>query len=325
MGPFHIFGAGGIGLALAVSLHKAGLNVLLVEKNSKKIDYCNAHGVILNNQHFPIKILPFDLWKPIPNAIHFLCVKCYDNSKILEKIPTQAILIPIQNGFDQQLSLHPLAGEGIASFISECTPFTTKATITRAGKLHLGPLQPWANLKLLSELNAHLKEGGLDSYLVSWSLPYKNTKLMYNAAISPLTSAGGLENSALLKAGKLRTLFFRLLLENYTILKAANQPLGTLGPMHPSKVAWLLKTQGLGEMLAPFFRPSLKQTYCSMFNDIAMGETEIDNYNGHLSRLAKAFNTPSPINDHAVSVIENMSLNRCKGSSNWLASLLDPF
>ena len=216
-------------------------------------------------------------------------------------------------------------GEGIASFISECRPKKTIAAITRSGKLHLGPIQPWTNMPLLFELKTALRQGGIDSHLVAWSLPYKNTKLMYNAAISPLTSAGGFENSALLKPGKLRTLFFQLLLENHAILKASNQPMGTIGPFHPDKVAWLLTHKWVGESMAPFFRPSLKKTFCSMFHDVKGGVTEIENYNGYLSRLAKTSKLPSPLNDLALKVITQMASERSTGNAHWLNAILDAF
>src|SRR5947209_174499 len=52
-------------------------------------------------------------------------------------------------------------------------------------------------------------------------LPYKYTKLMYNAAISPLAAAAGLDNGELLRVPAARRLFFTLLSENYRILREA--------------------------------------------------------------------------------------------------------
>ncbi|MEY4790501.1 MAG: hypothetical protein RLZ61_2719 [Planctomycetota bacterium] len=325
MEEFHVIGAGGIGLAIATSLYKAGKKVLLIENNPEKIAFCKAHGAMVDKQSFPINIEAFKDWSPCPNVVNILCVKCYNNDEILKKTNDQSLLFPIQNGFDELLTSRPLIGEGIASFISECAPKKTITNITRIGKLHLGPIQPWTNMPLLFELKSALRQGGIDSHLVAWSLPYKNTKLMYNAAISPLTSAGGLENAALLKPGKLRTLFFQFLLENHAILKASNQPMGTIGPFHPDKVAWLLNHKWLGESMAPFFRPSLKKTYCSMFHDVIGGATEIENYNGYLSRLAKTSKSPSPLNDIALNVIKQMASERSMGNAHWLKALLDAF
>jgi len=320
---FHVIGAGGIGLAIATCLYKAGKQVLLIEKNLEKIDFCKAHGAILDNQSYPINIEPFENWAPRPKVVNILCVKCYNNDEILKKTNLQDLLFPIQNGFDELLTSRTLLGEGIASFISECNPKKTIATITRKGKLHLGPTQPWANMAFLFQLKTDLQQGGINAHLVEWSLPYKNTKLMYNAAISPLTSAGGLENAALLKPGKLRTLFFQFLLENHAILKASNQPMGTIGPFHPDKVAWLLNHKWVGESMAPFFRPSLKKTYCSMFHDVIRGATEIENYNGYLSRLAQNSKSPSPLNDLSLKIITQMASERSTGNYHWLNAILD--
>lgn len=291
---FHVIGAGGIGLAIATSLYKAGKKVLLIENNPEKIAFCKAHGAMVDNQSFPINIEAFENWAPCPNVVNILCVKCYNNDEILKKTYDQSLLLPIQNGFDERLTSLPLIGEGIASFISECAPKKTFANITRSGKLHLGPTQPWANMPLLFELKTLLVRGGIDSHLVAWSLPYKNTKLMYNAAISPLTSAGGFENSALLKPGKLRTLFFQFLLENHAILKASNQPMGTIGPFHPDKVAWLLTHKWVGESMAPFFRPSLKKPTAPCFTMLWAEQQKSRTIMAISPALPKLPNCPAP-------------------------------
>ena len=77
--------------------------------------------------------------------------------------------------------------------------------------------------------------------------------------------------------------------------------------------------------MAPFFRPSLKKTYCSMFHDVKGGVTEIENYNGYLSRLAKASKLPSPLNDLALKVITQMASERSTGNAYWLNAILDAF
>ena len=57
-------------------------------------------------------------------------------------------------------------------------------------------------------------------------LPYKYTKLMYNAAISPLAAAAGLDNGQLLRLPRARRLFFDLLRENYdlVVIEGAGSP-----------------------------------------------------------------------------------------------------
>src|SRR5262249_36785021 len=78
----------------------------------------------------------------------------------------------------------------------------------------------------------------------------------------------------------------------------AGLALAKIGPFHPDIVARILRTPGLPELMAIFFRPSLRGTYCSMAPDIGRGETEIDAYNGHLVRLAGNF--PCPLNRAAI-------------------------
>ncbi|MSR30407.1 MAG: ketopantoate reductase family protein [Gemmataceae bacterium] len=309
MKRIHVVGAGGIGIALARALLTAGHNsLLLVESCPEKLEYGARHGIQVNNS-LPQKIdlAPFQNWRPEPNEIVLLCVKCYDNPPILSRLPGDCFLVPVQNGFDPVLESQAPPGEGIASFISECEQGTTRTRITRKGMLHLGPLKPWANLERLAELRDLFRAGGIPVSLVPDILPYKNSKLLFNAAISPLTTAGGLDNAALLSSGPLRDLFFDFLLENHRILKTARQPMETIGPFHPDQVAFLLKQRFLAYALSPFFRLSLRQTYCSMYGDLKKGITEVRNYNGRLEQLAIQAGAPCPLNSFAVQIIESLA------------------
>jgi 2-dehydropantoate 2-reductase len=117
-------------------------------------------------------------------------------------------------------------------------------------------------------------------------LPYKNSKLLYNAAISPIAAVAGLDNGELLTIAKARRLFFGLLRENYRILKDAGAPLERVGPFHPDTVNRLLRLPLVARILAIPFSRTLRGTYCSMAGDLPNGPTELDNYNGHLLELA---------------------------------------
>lgn len=321
----HIIGAGGIGIAVAGRLFKANTSVLLVESNSAKVNFANNHGVIINNQSpIRIPIVAFDEWNPFSADLILLCVKCYDNGEVLARLSGNTPIIPIQNGFDKQLSTHPgVKEEGIASFVSECEPDSTRTRITRKGQLHLGPINPSLPGEESIFLRGNLRDSGQETELVPWIQPYKYTKLMYNAAISPITSAGGISNSELLKPGPLRQIFFKLLAENYHILHQAGKPLGTIGPFHPATVQKILANPWVGNTLAPFFRPSLMNTYCSMFHDVQKGVTEIANYNGYLVELAKQIGFKAPWNETCVHIIENLSASRQKGSLRHLDKLFE--
>lgn len=319
----HIIGAGGIGVAVAGWLFRAEASVTLVESNLSKVSFANKHGIIINNRA-PLRIptVAFDDWNPCSADLILLCVKCYHNDAVLARLGGNAPLIPIQNGFDEQLATHPrIREEGIASFVSECEPDSTRTKITRKGQLHLGPIIPGLPSEDSVFLRDKLGESGQRTEVVPWIHPYKNTKLMYNAAISPITSAGGISNSELLKPGPLRQIFFNLLAENYRILHRAGKPLGTIGPFHPATVQRILANPWVGNTLAPFFRPSLMNTYCSMFHDVQKGVTEIANYNGYLCKLAQQFGLDAPWNKTCVNIIENLSGTRQKGSLDHLAKL----
>ena len=139
-------------------------------------------------------------------------------------------------------------------------------------------------------------------------LPYKYTKLMYNAAISPLAAAAGLDNGQLLRWPRARQLFFDLLRENYAILCGAGVPLGKVGPLHPHTVARILAHPALAHSLAWAFYPTLRKTYCSMSGDLPKGRTEIDYYNRHLIDLAG--DRPCPLNRRVYDLVRGMEAQR---------------
>ncbi len=144
---------------------------------------------------------------------------------------------------------------------------------------------------------------------------------MYNAAISPLASAAGIDNSELLNNPVAKKLFIALLRENYAILNHAGINLEKVGPIHPDLVNKILSHPLVVNLFALFFKPSLKGTYCSMAPDIHTNNTEIDAYNGHLVTLAGNF--PCPLNRAAIDMINNVISNQLSPDMEHLHSMLD--
>ena len=151
-------------------------------------------------------------------------------------------------------------------------------------------------------------------------LPYKYTKLMYNAAISPLAAAAGLDNGQLLAVPKARRLFFALLRENYGILRDAGICLGKIGPFHPDTVHRILSRAVVANALAWAFYPTLRRSYCSMSADLPAGRTEIDYYNRHLIDLAG--DRPCPLNRRVYQLIKRMETERIPPGLRMLDALL---
>jgi 2-dehydropantoate 2-reductase len=305
----HVVGAGGIGVVLAWSLARAGWDVTLVERRSAKIASGQANGIVVAGQA-PVKLpfVGFADWQPPADAVILLCTKTYDNPAVLARLETTRRLVPVQNGYDAILDSRDFAGEGIASFVSECARERPVAHITRPGSLHIGARQPATaeeRCELASLAEAFKQAGLFKIELVGDVRPFKAAKLMYSAAISPLAAAAGVDNAELMTDTLAKRLFFGLLLENYAVLRHAGLTLAKIGPFHPDTVARILRTPGLPELMAIFFRPSLRGTYCSMAPDIGRGETEIDAYNGHLVRLAG--NLPCPLNRAAVRLITRIT------------------
>ncbi len=317
MEAVHIIGAGGIGCAVGHALCTIGVPVTFVDADVAKIDWGRRHGVVVDGlSPRPAAFVPFADWQPSADAVILLCTKCYDNAAVLERVPASVRLVPIQNGFDPLLHSRGHAIEGIASFVSECLPQRTHTRLTRAGRLHLGHRSSASDdrsefpdcLGVLTEGRQPIAGGRIRVETVEDILPYKYTKLMYNAAISPLASAAGLDNGELLRRPRLRGLFFDLLRENHAILRRAGICLGKVGPLHPSTVAAILRRPLVAHALAWAFYPSLRRTYCSMSGDLPTGRTEIDYYNGHLLELAG--DGPCPLNRRVYALVQRMQRKR---------------
>lgn len=325
--PIHILGIGGIGAALGWALAQQGYVVILVDSDRSKIAEGSKHGVTvvaLGTQIVPFVF--FDDWVPPKEGFILLCTKTYDNPKVLARLSNDAFLIPVQNGFDPDLDQRNHACEGIASFVSECQRDRPITRITRSGSLHIGARRPISDGEHVEIMSLALALGKAKLFpveLVKDIRPYKATKLMYNAAISPLAAAAGVDNGELLSDQLAKLLFFTLLQENYAILQNAKIPLARIGPFHPDTVSLILRTPGLPAMMAIFFRPSLRGTYCSMAPDIHVdhARTEIDAYTGHLIRLAGEF--PCPLNRAVLALINKITSEGLKPKYQHLQNLAD--
>ncbi len=314
MEAIHIVGAGGIGCALGYALGAAGVPVVFVEANPRKIMAGIREGVQVEG-HKPLeaRFMSFESWKPPASATVLLCTKCFDNEQVLARLPRGISLIPVQNGFDPRLAAYGHEFEGIASFVSECDADRPHTRITRPGELHLGrrsadsrqlPRPALFNALAGSRLFRVVEVAAIE--------PFKYAKLMYSAAISPLAATAGIDNGAILSIPAARRVFFDLLNENFRILSEAGLPLEKIGPFRPATVAWILRRRWLASALAGAFEPSLRGTYCSMFGEIEKGRTEIENFNGYLVRLARRRGTPCPLNQAACDLVSRMTAERAR-------------
>jgi 2-dehydropantoate 2-reductase len=319
-----VVGAGGIGCAVGYPLRVANLDLAFIDIDERKIESGNRHGVKLG--HYPAlraRFVHFQDWEVPERSTVVLCTKCFDNAAVLDRLPASAIVMPIQNGFDHAL-MQRSSLEGISSFVSECRPDRPHTRMTRGGVLHIGYCGDRAKRDTPSGLESLVRfwerYGSFRVKRVPDVLPYKYAKLMYNAAISPLAAVAGLDNAQLLTLPKARRLFFRILRENYEILKAAGVPLAVVGPFHPDTVYRILGFPAIARCLAWPFSLSLRNTYCSMSGEIPKGRTEIDYFNGHLIDLAGNRNVDS--NRRCYDLVKRMEKERATPTLRWLDELM---
>ena len=263
-----------------------------------------------------VRFRDFTTWIASEHGVVLLCTKTYDNAAVLARMPSHRWLVPVQNGFDSVLDASDHPYEGIASFVSQCARDCPSTRITRPGELYLGGRRRLHSEErgVLENLATGLRQGGWKQVrVVNLIGPYKSSKLMYNAAISPLAASAGVDNGQLLSDPAARRLFFALLKENYAILHRRGVHLARIGPFPPWLVNCILRLPGLAQALARLFRPGLEGTYCSMAPDMGTGRTEVAAYNGYLKRLAQG--SACPINTAVLDLIDRMqerSLPPCR-------------
>jgi 2-dehydropantoate 2-reductase len=320
---WEIVGAGGIGCAVGYALARGGARVRFVESDQAKIAWGNQNGVqVTGLPPCPAEFVEFRNWSPALSSRILLCIKCYDNQEVLERVPLSHLVLSIQNGFDARLERRNEGVEAIASFVSECSPGRPETRLTRFGTLHIGcrGLAVGRDTTLVQSLASSLRSEGLFKVrAVDDILPYKYSKLMYNAAISPLAAAGGLDNGALLRVPTARRLFFALLKENYSILGHAGKTLGKIGPFSPATVQRILGRPWLARGLGLALYPTLKGRYCSMSLDLPKGRTEVDNYNGFLLELAGDY--PAILNRLTRDMVKRLEAVRAIPTANHLSEL----
>jgi 2-dehydropantoate 2-reductase len=185
----HIIGAGGIGIAAAACLIRAGWDVTMIESNPRKIIAGRRNEMMLDGQ--PIlgaRFIHFDEWVPPTDKVVLLCTKTFDNAPVLQRIADIRPLMPIQNGYDSKLEDCDHPAEAIASFVSECPADGLSARITRPGSLHIGPRGKASSSEqqYIDMLASAFNAGKLFPVRRVGDIgPFKATKLMYNAAVSP--------------------------------------------------------------------------------------------------------------------------------------------
>ena len=295
-------------MALGWALARAGWDVTMVEANPRKLAAGQREGLTVDGvAERRVRFSDFADWTAPDQGLVLLCTKTYDNADVLARLPSRRRLIPVQNGFDPLLDASDHPCEGIASFVSQCERERPSTRITRRGGLFLGGRRPLNDEErgILQDLAAGLRQGGRKQvHVVGLIGPYKSSKLMYNAAISPLAASAGVDNGQLLSDPVAQRLFFALLRENYAILRRHGTRLARIGPFPPWLVDRILRLPGLAQAMAHLFRPGLEGTYCSMAPDLGTGRTEITAYNGYLKRLAQG--GKCPINTAVLDLINRM-------------------
>ena len=330
MDAIHIVGAGGIGCAVGYALLAAGVPVTFVETPTpRRSPAAGAHGVAVDRRPpLPADFVHFDDWTPAAGAAILLCTKCYDNAAVLARLPPRVRLLPIQNGFDPQLRRPRPRVEGIASFVSECAPrpaahahHPARQSCTSGGR---EPVAEATRSRSLLELGAAAAAGRrcFASTRCRTSLPYKHTKLMYNAAISPLAAAAGHRQRATALGAAARAAVLRAAAGELRhpdagpgVARQGRAVPPDDGGVDPARPA---VARGAGVGVLPV---AARHLLLDGRRD-PEGRTEIDNYNGHLIGLAG--DGPCPLNRGVYRPRQDDGTQRLPPGPERLAGLLCP-
>ena len=83
----HILGAGGIGVALAWSLARAGWDVTVIDADARKVEWGSKEGLtVVDFGTERPTFTTFNEWTPPQNELMLLCTKTYDNPAVLARL-----------------------------------------------------------------------------------------------------------------------------------------------------------------------------------------------------------------------------------------------
>ena len=314
MKAVHVVGAGGIGCAAGLRpVGGRGGPSRSWRRTPAKVEAGRRDGVGVDGRPpLTAEFVPFEEWHPPADARRASAPSATTTPPCWTRLPPAAVLIPIQNGFDPRLAAHGHACEGIASFVSECEADRPHTRITRPGELHLGPE---AAARRESRRGMH----ALGRARARGPVPRRGRAAdravqarqahVQRRDLAARRGRGDRQRASSSRCPPPAGSSSRC--SRRTTASSPRPACARQGRPVPSRDGGVDPAAEVARrVMARRFEPSLRGTYCSMAGEIQKGRTEIDNYNGHLIRLAERHAKPCPLNRAAYDLVTRMTAER---------------
>jgi len=296
-----IFGAGAIGSVFGGYLSKAGHDVWLVGRSGhmRAIKTGGLHIRGIWGEHtIP---LPFAVSgvKDIPKNEEFdailISVKSYDTKEAVREIlpfsGEETLVVSLQNGIGNVEAMCEAVGKercvgGRVIFgVEHHQPGEVEVTVY-AEEVMLGCPGASSLLPKVKKLAQEINDAGIPTKYTEEINKYIWAKLLYNAALNPLSTLLESPYGYLSENEETRFLMKRIVEECFAVAKAENTPL------------FWEKSEDYFAVLMGRLIPSTAEHHPSMLQDIRKGKkTEIDAINGAIVERAKSLGVSTPVNE----------------------------
>jgi len=300
----YVIGSGAMGSLYGGLLHRAGIDVTLVDIWREHVEAINSNGLHLDGISGDLKIDLKAVVEPKETGVAdvaFIQVNTYttrDAAQTAKKVMKDSgYAITFQNGAGNVETLCEVLGRarvvGGLSYHSAAVAGPGHVMHTHRGPTWLGELDGSKSARVQALADA-LERAGLQPTIVDNIMSYIWTKFIHNSAINPICAALGLRVGEIPRTAGADELQTKIIEEALAVLKAKGIKLADADPMKTIKEFCKAK----------FNKPSMLQ------HMEAGKETEIDSLNGTIARLGKDLGIPTPYNEALTWIVKGMNAHR---------------
>ncbi len=304
---FLIYGAGAIGSVFGGYLCKAG-HIVWLNGRPAHINAIKTNGLLITGIWGKRRI-------SIPNAVRsveeipsgitfdaiFISVKSYDTADaaraIKHLVGKETIVVSLQNGLGNVEAIadsvgreHTVGGRVIFG-VEFHSPGKVEVTVY-AEEVMLG--LPWQSplAQKVKSIAQAINASGIPTKYTDEIRKYLWAKVLYNAALNPLSTLLQVSYGYLAKYAETRNLMRRIIDECFAVATAEKKPL------------FWEKSADYFTVLINRLIPATARHHPSMLQDIRKGkQTEIDAINGAIVMRGKKSGVPTPVNETLTTLI----------------------
>ncbi len=324
MQNIYILGAGAIGGLIGGYMTKrfGKQNIILIDNDKEHVETIRENRLkikdlgnekIKETQSIDVNIIyPQEIInssKKLENII--LSTKSYSNDETLELLSRAEKILILQNGYDEKLDEFNDAARGIEfGFACQVKEPGFIYNAVKGGYI-LGKL----NKKI--DFDSHfwnylLNKGGIDSKLTDNLSEYMWSKILINSALNPVSAITGYSFKEIIDDSRSKQLFIDLYREGYPIVKKKAGQLRKF-ESSPALMNFAFKFPKIASLGLKKSAEKFGAVESSMLQDIRKGNpTEIDDINGQIIKLGRAYGIESPLNKNIYNLIKKIEQGEIK-------------